>query len=97
MATEAGQSAHETPRANQTRRTLRTVLMVVVAVIVLAAYWAYSYSPLVQNFNNLSSGEYGSYVGSADGVEAHYTITDGGQSSPMGTETWVEPTGKFFV
>jgi hypothetical protein len=97
IATEAGQSVNETPGADKPRRTLRTVLMVVVAVIFLAAYWAYSYSPLVQNFKHLSSGEYGSYVGSADGVESHYTITDGGQGSPMGTQTWVEPTGKFFV
>lgn len=97
ITVEAGQSVNETPGANKPRRPLRTVLVVVVAVIVLGIYWAYSYSPLVQNFNNFSSGEYGSYVGSADGVEAHYTITDAGQSSPMGTQTWVEPTGKFFV
>jgi hypothetical protein len=97
ITAEAGQSANETPGMNKARRALRTVLVVVVAVIFLAAYWAYSYSPLVQNFNNFSSGEYGSYVANADGVEAHYTITDGGQSSPMGTQTWVEPTGKFFV
>lgn len=90
---EAGQSVDETPGAHQARRTLRTVLVVVAVVIVGAVYWAYSYSPLAQTF----SGEYGSYVGSANGVEAHYTITDGAQSSPMGIQTWVEPTGKFFV
>jgi len=97
ITTGAGQLAHETPGANKPRRTLRAVLMVFVAVIVLVAYWAYSYSPLVQNLNSFSSGEYGSYVGSADGVEAHYTLTVVGQGSPMGTQTWVEPTGKFFV
>lgn len=96
VATETDPSASETPQSSKLRRALGTVLVAIVVVVALAAYWAYSYSPLVQNPHNFS-GEYGSYVASADGVEAHYTTIGGGPSSPLSTLTWVEPAGTFFV
>jgi hypothetical protein len=97
VTSEVDQSINEVPSVHKFRRALLIVLAVVIAAVALAAYKAYSYSPLVQSFNNASSGEYGSYVASSDGVEAHYTSNDSGLNSPMATLTWNEPTGLFFV
>ncbi len=62
----------------------------------LSRSWAYSYNPLDQSWNFQSKGEWGSWVGTSSGVEAHFkdTSTPG---SPMGTVSWNEPTGIYAV
>lgn len=60
----------------------------------MIVYWVYSYNPLAQDWRQ-AHGEWGSYVGTLAGVEAHYTLN--GSGAPMGTQTWNERTGTFRV
>lgn len=73
----------------------RSALVVVAIAVALVFNWAYDYNPLAQSWNK-AKGEWGSYVASASGVEAHHTTTQS-QATPLLTTVWDEPTGKFLV
>jgi hypothetical protein len=80
------------------RHPWRIVVVVLLFVVAVAVYWTYSYNPLAQSWQQ-DKGEFGSYVGTVSGVEAHFT-TDSAQISPlspMATTVWNEPPGKFVV
>ena len=97
MTAEVSEAAIEnTPDAEWRHRPWRTVLVVVMVAVALAVYWAYSYNPLAQSLQH-ANGEWGSYVGTTDGVEAHFTTTNPQVAEPMSTVVWDEPTGKFVV
>ncbi len=95
MTVEVSGTAVKPPEVERHRRPWRTVLVVIAVVVALAVYWAYSYNPLTQSWNQ-AKGEWGSYVGTTSGVEVHFTTT-AAQGSPMGTTLWDEPRGKFLV
>jgi hypothetical protein len=101
VSAEVTVTAPEAPEVRRSRHTLRTSLLgvavVVVVVVALALYWAYSYNPLARSWQQVTKGEWGSYAGSPSGVEARHTTSAVLEGSPMGTVTWVEPAGAFFV
>jgi hypothetical protein len=76
----------------------RIVAVIFVLVVAIALYWMFSYNPLAQTWQQ-SKGEWGSYVGTTSGVEAHYTTETSHVSplSPMAITVWNEPPGKFVV
>ena len=76
MTAEVSEAGRDASEVGKPRRTLRMVLLIVAGVVVLAVYWMYSYNPLAQSWHQVPGGEWGSYVGSSSGVEAHYTTTD---------------------
>lgn len=80
------------------RHPWRIVAGAVVLVVAIAVYWTYSYNPLAQTWQ-LSKGEWGSYVGTTSGIEAHHTTDTSHVSplSPMAITVWNEPTGTFVV
>lgn len=73
----------------------RLALVFAAFVVLLAVHWLYSYNPLAQRWPQ-SKGEFGSYVGTTSGVEAHFT-TSVNPEELMNTTVWNEPTGKFVV
>ena len=78
------------------RRRHRGIIAIIAAlVIVLVAHWVYSYDPLASDWQHMTQGQWGTYVGSPSGVEAHYTTA--AQGGPLGTEIWNEPKGTFLV
>jgi hypothetical protein len=99
MTVDVSESVEPSPvvesRSRPWRSLIVAIAVVVVLVVALAADWAYSYNPLAQNFQQ-AKGEFGSYVGTTRGVEAHFTDTSP-QGSLMATVVWNEPTGKFVV
>jgi hypothetical protein len=92
---EVSESVAGDPAPVRAPHALRNLLIVVAVVVVLALAWVYRYNPLIQSWHQEAGGEWGSYVGKS-GVEAHHSMTNT-QGSPIGTEVWVEPSGKFFV
>jgi len=95
MTLEVREAPHETPGVKGPRRVLRSSFAVVIVVAALALLWAYRYNPLAQSWDH-ASGEWGSYVGTNSGVQAHFTTTEA-LGTPMGTLVWDEPRGKFLV
>lgn len=93
MTIETGEPTPNTPILAKRRRPARIVLAIVAAVLVGAGSWAYRYNPLAQNWNQ-SSGEWGSYVGTLGGVEAHYSYLS--NNTPLSTQVWDEPTGTLI-
>jgi hypothetical protein len=97
MTVDVSDGAKEdAPAVERRHRPWRTVLVVVAVIVAVAVYWAYSYNPLAQSLQR-AEGEWGSYVGTTGGVEAHFTMTNLQVTAPMSTVIWNEPTGKFVV
>jgi hypothetical protein len=80
------------------RHSWRIVAVALVLLVTIAVHWIYSYNPLAQSWQQFK-GEYGSYVGTVGGVEAHFTTDSAHESplSPMAITVWNEPKGKFVV
>jgi hypothetical protein len=85
----------ESPHTTKRHHFGRTALIIAAVVVAVAGHWAYTYNPLALSFNR-SGGEWGSYVGASNGVEASYTLTNNA-GEPMATQVWAEPTGTFLV
>jgi hypothetical protein len=80
------------------RHPWRIVAVILLFVVAVVAFWIYSDNPLAQSWQQ-DTGEFGSYVGTVGGVEAHFTTDSAHESalSPMAITVWNEPEGKFVV